>query len=257
MDCREAREGLWPPERPRLMEGDVARAKAHVDTCPECIAYFEQDRALLEAYDRARRERAPAELRERVFDALAMSRWTSERERDLSGKARRYLIAGVLAVAGLVAVLALPGGDAPVAVERPGDNAAGIFAEDFLRRAVAQDHIVTSDPNDVQRFLQRELGMHVAPLRLAGLDLERAEICLIEGRRGALIVYKRDGRAISHYLVPRSGAQAQAPTVVDFRDGPSGAPMPVVIWSSPEVEQALVGEVAAEELLRIADGGIT
>ena len=40
---------------------------------------------------------------------------------------------------------------------------------------------------------------------------ERAEICLLEGRRGAMIVYKRQGEVISHYVVPRARGDERAP----------------------------------------------
>ena len=78
MDCQEARRGMWPPERPRLVGREEEAARRHVEGCADCTAYFHQDRALLEAYDRMRTEPAPLELRERVFDALARSRWEAK-----------------------------------------------------------------------------------------------------------------------------------------------------------------------------------
>ena len=75
MDCQDARAGLWPPEKPRLVGAQVAEARVHVANCPECTEFFNQDRALLEMYDKLRSEIAPREVRERVFDALAAARW--------------------------------------------------------------------------------------------------------------------------------------------------------------------------------------
>ena len=75
MDCQDARAGLWPPEKPRLVGDQVAEARAHVADCPECAEFFDQDRALLEMYDKLRSEVAPRHVRERVFDALAAARW--------------------------------------------------------------------------------------------------------------------------------------------------------------------------------------
>ena len=124
--------------------------------------------------------------------------------------------------------------------------------EDYLRRAVGQDHIETSDPDEVGRFLARELGMELGPILVEGLELESAEICLLEGRRGAMIVYKKDGASVAHYLVPREGTPARAPALTR-RDG--SVDMPVVTWSSPAVEQALVGELSSEALLTIARQG--
>lgn len=134
----------------------------------------------------------------------------------------------------------------------PAADDPGIFAEDYLRRAVGQDMIVSSDPQEVRRFLQRELGRNLGPMQLAGLEVERAEICLINGRRGALIVYKSSGGRISHYLVPLAGLQPRAPAVAEYHRGPVGHRMPLVTWSTLALEQALVGEVEPMELLRIA-----
>ena len=121
-----------------------------------------------------------------------------------------------------------------------------------LRRAVGQDHIVTDDPAEVRRFLQRELGMQLEPLHFAGMDIARAEICLLEGRRGAMIVYKKDGAEVSHYLVPREGTERRRPSISTYPGGEGEMEMPVVTWSTPRVEQALVGEVDSESLLEMA-----
>ena len=255
MDCLRAREELWPPERPKLCEADVERAQAHVETCEECELYFAQDRALLDAYARVRRVHAPRDVREEVFDALARARLEQEETSGLSGTVgRRSLMAVGVALAASVMLLA-------VSSFANSDGAAmddpGIFAEDYLRRAVGQDMIVSSDPQEVRRFLQRELGRSLGPMQLAGLEVERAEICLINGRRGALIVYKADGESISHYLVPFDGLKAREPAVADYHSGPAGDRMPLVTWATPELEQALLGEVRPEQLLRIAALGAT
>jgi len=127
-----------------------------------------------------------------------------------------------------------------------------VFVEDYLRRAVGQDRIASSDPNEVRRWLAREFGMSMTPLQAAGLEVQGAEICLLEGRRGAMIVYRIGGAMVSHYLVPRDGTRPSEP-VVSRRASRSGVVTPpIVIWSTAAVEQALVGEVGSEELLRLA-----
>ena len=59
MDCNKARRALWPPEKPKLAEADVLKAREHVEACVACRDYFDQDRYLLDAYDRMRLEPAP------------------------------------------------------------------------------------------------------------------------------------------------------------------------------------------------------
>jgi anti-sigma factor RsiW len=266
MNCKDARGRLWPPDQPRLARKDVLEARGHVDGCGDCTEYFEQDRRLLDAYERLGQDKAPLAVRERVFDALAEARWQGLRARPGGGTGgvkttwmRRagwtaLLAAGVGAVALGVPAMG-PHGDpvettAQIGARAPADGA--VFVEDYLRRAVGQDHIVTSDLDEVARFLTRELGVQFEPLSAVGLELERAEICLLEGRRGAMVVYKKDGAAVAHYIVPREGARPREPSLTS-RSVPGG--MPVVTWSSPAIEQALVGELGSEALLRIARTG--
>jgi hypothetical protein len=252
MNCTTARQGLWPPERPRLVGGDVASARTHVANCAECTTYFSQDRALLDMYDRAQNISAPAQVRERVFDALALAR--SEARHRTTKSTPRLLQNGVwpsaaMAVVGVLAVVLAVAFRPSVGTTLEAPN---VFVEDYLRRAVGQDYLETDDPAEVTRFLNRELGVRLDPIRLAGLRLARVEICLLEGRRGAMIVYEKDGTEVSHYLVPRDGVEARAPALSDrFNMDPTTTP--VVTWATPRVEQALVGEINSAALLQMAE----
>lgn len=249
MDCFEARAALWPPERPRLADADVTGARDHTARCPECQAYFAQDRMLLDSYDRIRRARAPRSVRERVFDALAHERAgaATEELRAASPDGRPWrgrLATAAMLVAALGSVAWMTTTEGPLPDE-------AMFVEDYLRRAVGADHIESSDPAEVTRFLTRELGVAVAPIEGHGLELLRAEICLLEGRRGAMIVYKREGEVISHYMVPREGGESRSPAPGRTLEGAGGAPA-VITWASPSLEQALVGDVSTASLMGLA-----
>ncbi len=249
MSCSDARHALWPPERPRLAEAEVLEARQHVQGCPACESYFEQDRALLDAYDRASQERAPQILRERVFDALAR-----ERSKGLAlapptrRVPRRWALAAAASMVGLLAGgFAASFGNGP---EGPSDG--GLFAEDYLRRAVAEERIVSSDAAEVSRFLTRELGRPIRPLEVAGLTLIGAEICLIEGRRGAMIQYVEDGQRISHYLIPREGTRRRDPEPASMWGSSNAGGPSLITWATPEIEQALVGELSQGHLIELA-----
>jgi anti-sigma factor RsiW len=149
---------------------------------------------------------------------------------------------------GVIAVLAL----APAWPGPSMQEDGGVFVEDYLRRAVGQHHLITSDPDEVRRFLVRELGIEVSPLRTSGLELQRVEICLLEGRRGAMIVYAKGDASVSHYVVPRSDTQPRQPTLSKPTDPVLSGSLPVVTWSTEALEQALVGDLASGELLEIA-----
>ena len=244
MDCTSARTGLWPPEKPRLAGPEVQAARRHVDGCAECAEYFAQDREILDLYDRARVVPAPLHLRERVYDELSRARW------DRAGGRRpfaRALVAMAAAAAAAAVILT------PRYATVPGDDGqeTAVFVEDYLRRAVSQEHIVTDDPAEVRRFLQRELGVPVAPLTAAGLEISRAEVCLLAGELGAMIVYKRDGAEVSHYVMPKSG-RPRAPSLASSGSTAQAPVMPVVTWATDRAEQALVGELDSSALLRLA-----
>lgn len=264
MICREVREGLWPPERPRLLGPEVERAREHVRGCSECTRYFAQDRAVLDACHRLRAVRAPLSVRARVFEALAQARRRPARPEQpepsepSADRPRRpklriaggaallmlFVVSGVVFGPGLVR-------DGPTRLdvaEAPGSDAA--FVEDYLRRAVGEDYLETSDPEEITRFLRRELGIHSRVLDLAGLIPRRVEICLLEGRRGAMVVYRLDGRTVTHYLVPKQ-AEQQAPRVAQGYGN-----LTVVTWSTDSVEEALVGEVPSDQLLELAKSGV-
>ena len=244
MDCSGARAALWPPDRPRLLSGVVEAARLHVKECAACREYFSQEPSLLDLYDRARTTGAPDEVRARIVHALADEPLPGfpPLPRAASRRATRRLALGIV-VAGLAAVAVVTG-------PRGSADAPNVFVEDYLRRAVGEDHIETNDPAEVTRFLQRALGIHVVPIRVTGLAILRAELCLLKGQRGAMIVYDEGGARVMHYLVPARTAPVRAPALSDRRRDTSE--MPVVTWATPDVEQALVGEVGADRLLEIA-----
>ncbi len=257
MTCEEARAGLWPPERPRLDGEEEAAARAHVRSCSACARYFAQDRALLESLDELRQRTAPRHVRERVLDALARARLEGAKPSparvhetaSAAAKPRRAATIPVLAgLASLIlvgwAVSSRGGGDL--------DAAGAAVAEDYMRRAVAADYLVTDDPREVSRFLTRELGVQVAPLDIDGLDVESVEICLIDGRRGALVVYRSSGRRISHYLIPRPPGRTRPPAPAETDPMGGFATVPVVTWASPTIEHALVGELTVDTLVALA-----
>ncbi len=272
MRCEEARDQLWPPEAPRLVEDRVLEARRHVNECESCRDYLAFDSLLLERLRSARRVVAPPEVRERVFDALARERLrsgptpsTSQTAEIGRNEGRRYLPAGLvsaaIALAAGVLILADPfpalrEGSGDVAI--PVQQAGSAFAEDFLRRAAQAEHIETSDPAEVQRFLAREFGTSIGtPLSFPGLDLAGAEVCILEGVRGAVVLYKRDGRVLYHYLIPMRNGNEAEPALSEAApaewSGESSYPS-VVTWRSDGFEQALVSDLPSDELLDVAQG---
>lgn len=252
MTCEQAREILWPARRPTLAEGECETARRHVATCAACQEFLATSGDLARAYEELADVQAPAELRERVFTAIACERAGVEQPRAARrtpwARWARLQRVGVAAVT----VIALGSG---VWFGRPAPDpeaeSSAAFVEDYLRRAVGQERIVSSDPMEIRHWLTRELGLQVELLQLEGFSLELAEICLLNGQRAAMLKYATgDGAEVSHYLVPRKGVRSREPAVGTQRsDGPIP---PLVTWSTPSLEQALVGDLDSAELLRIA-----
>ena len=303
MDCLEARAALSPEEALRLATPRVLEARRHVDRCVACREAFRVDHDLQERLRALGRIQAPADVRERVFDAVARvragrsGRWGREVRH---GGAARVLV-GLAAVV-LVTTLGLafglgllhdgftissvhtasPEAAGPAPPSAPGPAPGSAFVEDFLRRAVQAEHIQTSDPGEVARFLARELGIlgytgFILPP--ADLDLQGAEVCIVDGVRGAVVVYRKEGRVLYHYLIPRPGAEPRAPVALGMASGlgPSafdatelprvgspgggahagtdpalGSYPSVVTWASEGMEEALVGDLPVASLLDVA-----
>lgn len=261
MNCRDVREGLWPPERPRLVGPQVERARAHIRSCRECTRWFAEDRATLDTRHSLQSVRAPLRVQAKVFEALARAREGGTRSRVDAMRAgasrlrKRVAAVGGLLAAGAISALIIgprlppDGGARAGVIGEMGSDAA--FVEDYLRRAVGEDYLESSDAEEIARFLRRELGLHSNLLSLAGLVPTRVEICLLEGRRGAMVVYRLDGRRVTHYLVPKA-AEERPPRIA--REHGS---LTVVTWSTDALEEALVGEMPSNELLDLARSGIT
>jgi len=261
--CEEAREALWPSERLRLASPTVLRARANLKECPGCTEYFSQDAALLTAYDRLRQIRTPRPVRERVFDVLARERMGVQ---DSAATAAGTVDSGMGqrlgwwtgASAAAVAIVAVVVGS--VGMEGPGTGSppetSGAIVEDYLRRAVSADHVETNDPLEIQRFLAREIGLPMAGLRHPDLIPFRAEVCLLEGKRGAMIQYRTEGEVVSHYVIPREGARPEDPRIVRMAEngGPDAGGPAVVTWARNGVQEALIGDLDAGALLALVDG---
>lgn len=253
MSCSQARDTLWPPDRPRLADGDVCHARAHVDSCEACRDYFAQDRDLLATFKRLGDECAPSGVRERIFTALAQERQSGLRPESPALRAIRSGWTWVAAAAVLVIGFWMVGSGGPQGLQPAPARDSEAYIEDYMRRAVAQERIETSDPSAVTRFLTRELGMTVRPLEIEGFRLAGAETCLLSGRRGAMVIYERNGETLSHYVLPATSENSRPPTLVaDPASEPGVGEPALVTWVDGTSEQALVASVMPDELLAIA-----
>ncbi len=260
LDCAQARAFVRPEAGP-LHPALRAQVEEHVAGCPECSGYLALEPELLEAYEALRAQQAPEALRHKVVGAVRALQDQAE-DPSPSKPARRgpwrpqgFGRAAVLAAALLAAVMWAAGRDGPST-----GFEESAFVTDFVRRAQAGEHLATSDPAELAAFFQARLGVPLQPLRVEGLQVESGEVCILDGELGALILYKLDGRVLSHYLVPRKGTTARSPSqrilAPDETLGMhNAADVSMVTWASDAIEQALVGPAPAEALATLVAAG--
>ncbi|MFQ5690519.1 MAG: hypothetical protein ACE5HQ_09635 [Gemmatimonadota bacterium] len=250
LSCREVRELLWPLDRPRPYAEREDEARTHLEVCEDCREFFQRDAAVARTLrTRGLAAKAPASLREKVYDALA-------RERALrafpiepnqgAGPARvgrRWT--GIL-VASLAVLVA---GSVGLAwLTRAVGPAEDLFVQDYISRAAEESYIESSQPAAVTHFFMRELGLPIKPATVAGGSLDRAMICFIRGKRAAMIEYEVNGKVVAHYLVPiDAGIRYPAEMRTASERG-----LHVVRWKDDQFEHALVSELAAPELADLA-----
>ncbi len=249
MDCHEARETLWPSDALRISDEAVERALDHARVCAACGHFLDQDRSVAQLVREAvPRVRAPRELRERLYTALARER--AGRSPTRRGPWRRPL---VVAAAIVLAVSAASIGYWQVSRESSSRSAATAFAEDYLRRVVEQDELRGGDRQAIASFFARELGVSMSPPEVPEFILRRAMICLMNGHRGAVVEYESRGRHFSYYLIPLSAEQV-ARARHDSPDTPTLAEergLSIATWRDGRHQHALVGNLSAQELGRL------
>ena len=259
MQCNEVRRILWPADSLRLGDEKVEEALRHAESCARCHAFLDRDRQLAQLIrESVPRAQAPRELRERLFTALARERaGTPPQIRQAPWGRRSLAFAAMLLVAVSVGGIAYRISN-PAAQSGP----AEAFAQDYLRRVFEQESMYGTD-TEISAFFARELGVAMRPPEIPGFEVERALICLLNGRRGGVIEYKGEDQHLSFYMVPDGGSPITEP--VDMEIGqvtgdanvsvaPSGATaLSVATWQDGVHQHALIGNVDAEELRDLAE----
>ena len=67
-----------------------------------------------------------------------------------------------------------------------------------------------------------------------------------------MIQYVEDGRVISHYLIPQEGTPERDPEPSSTLSRRGNGGPALITWATPEIEQALVGEVPEARLMELA-----
>ncbi len=258
MDCAQVRRVLWPADALRVSDEQVARALEHAQGCAKCTRFLEEDRQVAALIrENVPRLRAPRQLRERLFTALARERAGAAPRRELIRRPRRLAAATMLVLAGLaVGTLGhwLMHNREPI-------SPAAAFAEDYLRRVVEQETLKSADRAEIAAFFARELAVSMPPPEIPGFQIRRAVICMLGGRRGGVVEYSSPSNQVSYYLVPIGDGELAAPSTLDVRllEGRLGLPaslatewgLSVATWRDGLHQHAVVGNLDPEELRKL------
>jgi hypothetical protein len=261
IDCSEVRRRLWPADVLRVSDAEVEAALEHAERCPACQSFLEEDRHIAQMVrDHVPRVRAPRQLRERLYTVLARERAGSATANVArGGKSRSRVAMAALVLAGGLVIGAV---GQHLASRRVGASPAQEFAEDYLRRVVEEEELRTADRQEIASFFARELGVSMPPPDVRDFQVERATICLMNGRRGGVVEYSGQGRRLTYYLLPYvEGAAAEPARVADggVARATFGTPalaeergLGVATWWDDKHQHALVGDFSAQELRRLA-----
>ena len=129
---------------------------------------------------------------------------------------------------------------------------SGVYAQYFLSRAVEEDALETGDVRALTAFFRREMGVPVEPVQLASTPPSRAMICLIDGRRAAMVEYEIEGYTLAHYQIPLEGRRPRASAGLRMSEENGVC---VYRWSDGRFEHALVSDMPAARLRQIAETG--
>jgi anti-sigma factor RsiW len=243
--CGRARRLLWPDGGPRPATSDVIDAQDHVAGCTACQGFITEMRALGEAVrESAPREQAPAEVRDRLFAALAHARTGTQPRRRRHARNWLLLTAAVLLV--VVGATRL----ADRLTRQPPPDAIAALAEDHAR-AVGEAHIASTDPAEVAKWVAGRVHFAMQVPVLPGASLRGARISVFDGRRSAVLEYDVKGTAMSYFVMPNERRTPDAHSPLRF-DQTARAGYQVVTWREPGLLHAMVGNLSPSQLMMLA-----
>lgn len=244
MACGRARRLLWPDGGPRPTTPAVIDAQRHLAGCTSCRDFITDMRAIRETVGKsALRERAPAEVRDRLFAALARARATVE-PRPQHGVARWLLAAAA-------AFLVIWGGTWVLGRSAP-------YAEVDALAAVAEDHartlshaqMASTDPAEIKSWLAAQVHFAIQVPVLPGASLRGARISILDGRRAAVVEYDVAATPLSYFIVP-NGSTSSVSRAMRF-DHAARAGYRLVSWREPGLLHAMIGNLTEAQLMTFA-----
>ncbi|MEW5916807.1 MAG: hypothetical protein AB1762_10390 [Gemmatimonadota bacterium] len=248
--CGSARRLLWPDGGPRAASTALIQAQEHLAQCEACQRFIGDMRVQCERVRAlALRELAPAEVRRRLFTALARARAGGIAQPPARPMVpRAWLVAAIGLLVALGATLTL---DYVTRHDRLDPISA--LADDHAR-ALGAARISSSEPAVVSRWLGTQVDFAVLVPALPDAMLLGARLRVADGRRGVAILYEVDGVALTYFVVPGGSTAHQSspgtgePQLARL----TRAGYRVVAWREPGLLHAMVGSLSETQLATLA-----
>jgi anti-sigma factor RsiW len=249
MHCGRSRRLLWPDDGPKVVGPETEEAQAHLEACERCRRFLDDMRAVAERmHALAPRPQAPPSVRERLFTAIARERAALPPPPSRSRRVqRRAAVVAAAAFAFLGVALWLTGRQGGPAASR---TPIAAIAEDHAR-ALHDQSIHTSDTDAVRDWLASRIPFAVRVPEIPDASLEGARLCLLNGKRGAVLRYRVDDRLVSYFIMPAERTDGALPDAAAFRHE-AEAGYRVVAWREAGLIHALVGDLPRERLDTLA-----
>jgi len=244
MNCGRARRLLWPDTGPREATPEVVAAREHAAGCDGCTHFLaDMHRMAEEIGRRAPRPTAPAEVRNRLFQAIARVRIPSG-GRARSSRLRPPAIAGIVAL--LVVGLSLLGYLGVRGGSPDRNDALGSIVEDRLRSQRGAG-LASSDSAQVTEWLTERLPFAVQIPIFPEARLTGARVLVDSRRSGAVVEYLVGERVLSYYILPGDGPGLQGEIRLASTNG-----YHVASWHDSGLTHALVAALPESKLVELA-----
>lgn len=246
MTCDDVRTAVYVYLDDEFSEGDSEVYAAHLESCESCRAFVEREsRFLTDLRDKLAAPPMPEDVRARILDKMTEVGALQGPQAPSNDNTWSWVGVPLAIAAGVLLTLSWWPSPDTMGVERP-----------TVRHAVAAHQSglpmeIEGGEERVRTFVKANVPFAAkAPLSVAsGLKLVGARLTQVEGKVAVLYRYDHHGRELSVLQAPGLGEMqpngTQSPVSIK-REG-----FGVVTFSSSGVENAVVGNLGEDEMLRL------
>jgi anti-sigma factor RsiW len=239
--CGKARRSLWPDAGPRPASAHVLAAQQHLASCAACQQFIRDMTTIRELVGRTdgAQVQAPAQVRERLFMAIARAR---------AGTPMRARLRVPSWLAAAAVLLVAIGGALTADRWRHSDriDLLAVIARDHSV-ATGETRLASGNRAEITRWVERQAHIAIYVPTLPGARLLGARLHVRDGHYGAVVEYEINGIAVSYFVVPepmRSSGSSQVGSFMHVRR--SG--YQIVSWSDGEMLHAMVANLPESRL---------